>query len=282
MKKLYKYVTQNSVSPILSGRSIKITNPVDFNDPFDCNVPNFLIGNSHKKEIKKTFLKKPSLDKHEKSMMSKELDNDFQNLIKELVPISNDLSNHWNDLITEFRILSVTEKKDNILMWSHYAENHTGAVFGFNCAEGGFLGKARKVSYEDGRNKMNEFTKKLFSVLAQHADKLENDIVGEIFSEKLASITLNLFANYFYIKKNDWQYENEHRLILRRNSELINKSEGLDLISFNAAELSEVIFGVKAESKIITDCRKIIDEKYPNTKVYKAEKRGWDFVLTEI
>lgn len=215
-------------------------------------------------------------------MISKDLDEEFKDLIKVLLPLSADLNRHWNDLITEFRILSVTEKKDNILMWSHYAENHTGAVLGFQCAENGFLANAKKVSYNDGQKKMNEFTQKLFSVLAQNIDKIENDIVGEMFSEKLASITFNLFTNYFYIKKNDWQYEFEHRLILNRESELINKLDKLELISFNEAELSEVIFGAKAESKFITDCRKIIEEKYPNTKVYKAGKSGWDLVLTEI
>lgn len=44
-------------------------------------------------------------------MISKDLDEEFKDLIKVLLPLSADLNRHWNDLITEFRILSVTEKK---------------------------------------------------------------------------------------------------------------------------------------------------------------------------
>ena len=35
----------------------------------------------------------------------------------------------WKDFLPRLRVFSVTEEKDNLLMWAHYAKDHTGVVF---------------------------------------------------------------------------------------------------------------------------------------------------------
>ena len=34
----------------------------------------------------------------------------------------------WLEKVPRMRMLCVTEEHDNLLMWAHYANNHTGAV----------------------------------------------------------------------------------------------------------------------------------------------------------
>ena len=37
----------------------------------------------------------------------------------------------WHDKVPRMRMLCITEEHDNLLMWAHYAQNHTGAVLEF-------------------------------------------------------------------------------------------------------------------------------------------------------
>ena len=39
---------------------------------------------------------------------------------------------HWRDkLLPGLRVFCVSEERDNLLMWAHYAQEHKGAVFEF-------------------------------------------------------------------------------------------------------------------------------------------------------
>ena len=37
----------------------------------------------------------------------------------------------WEDFLPRLRVFSVSETNDNLLMWAHYAKDHTGVVFEF-------------------------------------------------------------------------------------------------------------------------------------------------------
>lgn len=41
-----------------------------------------------------------------------------------------DLVSYVDTKMNEIGVISLTEAKDNLLMWSHYADNHKGAVIG--------------------------------------------------------------------------------------------------------------------------------------------------------
>jgi len=101
-------------------------------------------------------------------------------------------------------IVSLTETKDNLLMWSHYAEQHTGMVVEFDVTHEFFTSKF-----------VNE----------------NNDKVGKIGrvlyrKERLNKLGDNLMEPYFH-KSDEWAYEKEHRLLLciyRADLLLIRKS----------------------------------------------------------
>ena len=134
---LYKYTSVKSALMILKTQEIKITNPNEFNDPFDCNIPNFEMAkkpliNEIKRQLKNAI---PELknNKHSKEALLFDLKighemNYFQELTnKEFTKIANE----WENIIGNFRILSLAKSEKNILMWSHYADFHKGVCVGF-------------------------------------------------------------------------------------------------------------------------------------------------------
>jgi len=103
----------------------------------------------------------------------------------------------WQDFLPRLRVFSVSEKKDNILMWSHYADYHTGVVFKLNvlpdldnplCVAKPIIYKSKPPTF---------FT----------AKEWIDDIIGvkSIDHEKLS-------LEYAYIKSDVWSYENEWRV----------------------------------------------------------------------
>jgi hypothetical protein len=94
-------------------------------------------------------------------------------------------------LYREKGIVSLTETKNNLLMWSHYAQNHTGMVVEFDTTHDFFTSK---FSTEN------------------------NDSVGKINrvlyrKERLDKLGEQLMEPYFH-KSDEWSYEKEHRLLL--------------------------------------------------------------------
>ncbi|WP_208445139.1 DUF2971 domain-containing protein [Vibrio sp. B1ASS3] len=284
MKQLYKYVTPDSIEIILRNSSIKITNPSEFNDPLDCNVPEFEVDS---KLLKKIFTKNSGIPKHEISDLSSEIDRDISELKSELEPLSKELGSAWEELIAQFRVLSLTEDPNNILMWSHYADDHKGAVIGFKKFEDkGFVKNAKSVDYKNGRKKFKEFSSKLLEVLVKYLIKEQDAHVSDnrekLVVNALTSSTLKFFTSYFFFKKNEWNYEKEHRLVLRCDSTDISQNGGVNTISFDTGEVCEIIFGVKADPEIVHSCSLLAKEKYPEVHIYQMEKVGWSLVRKKI
>jgi hypothetical protein len=100
----------------------------------------------------------------------------------------------WSELgvslFYEYGIISLTETKDNLLMWSHYADQHRGMVIEFDVShpffcsthsENALTGNTRRVLYR--KERLNE--------------------LGDYLLEP-----------YFH-KSDEWAYEKEHRLLLK-------------------------------------------------------------------
>lgn len=108
------------------------------------------------------------------------------------------------NLIRRLGVVSLTETPRNLLMWSHYANNHTGLCIGYRSD---FLDEHKsrkhallpteftpiKVNYDDSR-------------YDEHTEALAHSDVVEIRKEILKRTLLK--------KSNDWIYEKEHRSII--------------------------------------------------------------------
>lgn len=94
------------------------------------------------------------------------------------------------DLFKEHGIISFTETKDNILMWSHYSQNHTGIVIEFDI-------------------KHPFFNKKF-----KEKDKKFEGTPQRVFYKKERLKTSNYLLEPFFHKSLEWMYEQEYRMLL--------------------------------------------------------------------
>jgi len=101
-------------------------------------------------------------------------------------------------VIGELSCSASPEVHDNILMWAHYGENHTGAILEFSCIEkfDSAWGATKPVIYREN-----------MPVLAD-----EHKLV-KLLSGEGTSATPELFDEAVFVKAKDWQYEREWRLV---------------------------------------------------------------------
>ncbi|MFH0790404.1 MAG: DUF2971 domain-containing protein [Candidatus Omnitrophota bacterium] len=149
--------------------------------------------------------------------------------------------------IDKMGVFCMTEKKDNILMWSHYADGHRGICLEFHSIHSNpFFAIAYQMEYTSQYSKPNLFR------------STEN--------EKMQAILLT--------KSKDWEYEKEWRII--------NHDKGPGVYSFPAKLLTGVILGcsmVKEHKDLITA---LTLSREPKPKIYQAEKRKDGFGLDII
>ena len=128
----------------------------------------------------------------------------------------------WNalrdDLITrltnEIGVYCLSEHNDSILMWSHYAEDHTGFCLGFEATPyTEFFGPAQKVLYSDELPHIQSF------------DMSPERQVDKIFLTKFSG----------------WSYEDEWRII--------NHDTGPGLYSYPPELLKSITFGIRTSNE---------------------------------
>ena len=76
----------------------------------------------------------------------------FENLVRQFRVTQQEYQDAWwKTLLPGIRVFCVLEERSNLLMWAHYAKDHTGAVFDFLSLpdEGNPLLVAEPVMYVD-------------------------------------------------------------------------------------------------------------------------------------
>lgn len=168
---LYKYVSFYSAIEILKNNSIGFTCVEDFNDPFECTNFGFSDASDISPKIATNAYK--------------------------------------SNLSRDYAVLSLTRNPLNSLMWSHYADSHTGVVIGIDADVAG-LGSDDEfvIPYQMGE---------LTYVATKHKDiggipsvaKLD-EIKKEIcFKSELQ----NVLKQAFLYKSLEWAYEEEIRVV---------------------------------------------------------------------
>jgi hypothetical protein len=178
---LYKYkeFSEHSISNLIND-TIWLSNPKDFNDPYDCTFTinldingNKLIENnieSYPNDIKKIILEKIELTKqHLEKKISIEKNIKYKKSLK---------------------VFSLSENKDSILMWSHYADSHKGFCIEYETIKLGY----KNIKF----------------------------IYPLVYSNKIIDITKYKFNSFSpilnsLIKFDIWKYENEWRLVFPSN-----------------------------------------------------------------
>lgn len=117
-------------------------------------------------------------------------------------------------------VISLTEAKDNLLMWSHYANEHKGAVIGF-WAKSAFDGNMFTNLHEPQLNSTSLFDGfemfhgECLPVMYRKQPRYRVDQFDFDYSNITAEGEDRILFEIFQQKSDEWIYEKEHRVTLR-------------------------------------------------------------------
>jgi len=227
---LYKYRVYNTKSlSILINKKIWLATPESFNDPFDCNIKfkSQINSEAFNKYLKQT------------GRTTGDLNRDYNTFLKGLAEFRN------KD-IKKFGVFSMSQIKDNILMWSHYANQHEGFCIEFVRSSNNLLGDievTRPVDY--------------------HCNYPEVEPL-----DSNGNIDHSIFRKMLFTKAKDWSYEKEWRLTYDEG----NKEEQLP------ADISSIIFGLRMPEEHKNTIRNILADQ-PNIRFQQATEEEYQFRL---
>ncbi|MDX5476872.1 MAG: DUF2971 domain-containing protein [Cyclobacteriaceae bacterium] len=244
---LYKYRGWGSFHKLLLNHlEAYIPSPIDFNDPLYGHIPvryDLLTYDDCFKmnyDVFSIFLKKRGVPEEEILRIVKEKTDSKEFAHPETVK-KEDVS-IWNQKIG---LYSLSEVPDNILMWSHYGENHTGFC----------LGLWSDVIEES----------ELFEYLEPVSYFEKYPIIGGLED------TNERFYKRFFSKSSLWSYEKEWRLTKNH----IEKRK----IRLPEESVAQIIIGCRADREKEIEVQRIRDKKYPDAAVFKAKVNEAEFKI---
>ena len=139
---LYKYVTIEGLKRILEG-SIRFTQPSAFNDPFEL-LPEIIVpANEMERQVNVSF----DIRAPRQSQTTFEQREPIPEVCTSSDAMSREIVQQLNQSIG---FLSLSEVKDSLLMWAHYADQYSGAVVAFDGAHDFFTDKIA-IEYRSSR-----------------------------------------------------------------------------------------------------------------------------------
>ncbi len=166
-------------------------------------------------------------------------------ILDEHLPILRDsilltVEEHWRSHV---RIVSLSERNDHLLMWSHYANGHRGVCLGFRAVPGNLFGKSMQVDY-DGAMPMLELSRTHY---------------GEMM--RVASLS----------KGQAWNYEQEWRWL---TTDPMDPEATCRYLTFTPDDLVEVIFGYRTPRQIQEAIREAASDR-PHIR-FGCVRQVWD------
>jgi Protein of unknown function (DUF2971) len=181
---VYKYVTPKRVDVLINGR-VRFTQAAALNDPFEAH-PCFTVLRDSFEMSQRALLKslEPRVDVH--MVVAREI------MISQKV--RDGIAKFQRELATQWPMLSLTRKRNNLLMWSHYADSHRGFVIGFN----------------DENQFFHQKTPRTMSPLMQVQYLPKRPVVP-----RFEELPKNLHELVFLTKSEQWSYEQEMRMFAK-------------------------------------------------------------------
>jgi len=214
--RLYKYcsINKNSIEALTLEKNW-ISDPLFFNDPFEFTMPS---DTRYCGETQKILM-----------LSERELEN--RNIMKALTD--------------QFGIICYSYRNDNILMWSHYANNHTGMCLAFEPI----------LPYNNPR----------VGMAFGHLNKVKYDKI--VPSTNFANFEIKDIIDLFCTKSEDWAYEEEVRQIFDVKSQYVEYP----------GVLKEIIFGCRTTESDINLITKLLSGK--NIEFHFCEKQDGQYSL---
>jgi len=148
---LYKYHSYNTqVVETLARKSIWVSAPNTFNDPFDCHLRVSTDGVS-RDQLQELLDAINRRNNRNNTISTRQSINITEEDPAQLTAMLQQHSERLVQDLTRVAVYSLTENRNNNLMWAHYTQLHTGFVIGFETSsldENDYM-KLIKVDYVD-------------------------------------------------------------------------------------------------------------------------------------
>lgn len=269
---LYRYRPFDKYSKdILTNNQLWFASPSSFNDPFDC-----------KAMFDKTNITEDDWKGYFELLYQNTttpLDINLQQFVERgLLSVHNDKekAENWIQKISEIgesfsrlKILCLSERRNNILMWSHYADNHKGFCLALN------------------KNIIEEWSDKIILLPIDYRDKFPSfretyEKLNYMIAKGIQKGDENTYPFNAYFKSPHWKYEQEWRLlkIPYQGDEGEIKVDGLS-IPFSPEMLTGIIFGCEMNEKNKDAIRYLVqlNPKMEHVKYHQAKKKDSEFGL---
>lgn len=276
---LYKYVRLDGLDIIKSLR-IKVSNPKDFNDPFEF-IPSIIDVSSEQAETyffdNENYLRRlhgfalsqgKTKEPYESYVKWLRSPTGHAEILRNIINMSDSLRVKCKELRNKSEKIALLtcfcgeliESHHEILMWSHYADSHKGLRIGFDkdllCIQGtSFM----EVNYEPNRIQLNP------------ADYW----IGGV--EKLGSV----FDEVIRTKSSIWSYEKEYRWMV--DAKQCQREGENSFISINPKAIVEVIYGVNCPlDKVLPISNLVRNALGDCVKIKKAVIDNLEFKLNYV
>jgi len=224
---LYRYYTINRAEPVLRHAEVFFPCAADFNDPFDC---------SFRWDFRASLLKR---QRYARDLLRERAPNMAKNDLKKLSRLGARIESYSkagesfkSRLVQRVGLLSMSAKRDNMLMWSHYADKHFGVCVGF----------WHSVLIENQTVPLPVIYSTEYPVLSFF--EVVDFIGGNLSDPEVLAANRKIVERIYLTKsKIDWEYESEWRIVDVRR--------GRGNHYFPKEAIGEVIYG----------CRTPLDQK---------------------
>jgi hypothetical protein len=284
----YKYVTADVAKLILVNRTVRYSAPIRFNDPFDTQIDlhfpfdledlceptmeRYLAAANSSTPLPNAdvdprvlVMEKFRQVRDRIGMSDRDLRVEFmpaikagiENLKKSLPEMHLELRNRFMNNVKVFCVSAIC---DNLLMWSHYADAHKGAVIKFLCLPhmDNPLCVAKPIVYSDN-----------MPVLATLEEWIDS-----AFGFKSIDYT-TLWDRLCLIKSIDWAYEQEWRVIIP------DEAIGADFtdLKIYPQEVAEIIIGCRMPNRDVEDILALLSCDFAHVTATQALKSPRQFRL---
>lgn len=249
--KLYKYRSMATHDAIRWVERIVLHNELHFaaaktfNDPFDLR-PVFSLMAPKAQQVKEfTRLSKkyePSLNRQQRRAQAQEVVRN--SLSRQNIKTTEEVmrAEHARVITEEVGVYCVSAKRDDILMWSHYADYHKGICLEFD-GEANLMAHAQKVQYSQKR----------IPIMAYYDDN-ETSMTKALLTKSL-----------------QWAYEEEWRLI--------NFTKGPGTIEFRPENLTGIVLGALASADTVAVVKQWAKARLYPLAIYQASLSNTDYSL---
>lgn len=283
----YKYASPEATLAILRSRAVRYSSPLTFNDPFDVQSGlhiDFDLNTLQEKILDRLYelavaTNEPTVDpadvwgklvlevrrhfatqgfpRERWEALSAE---SFERMAGIIRTYQQEYQQKWwNTFLPSVRAFCVSEDRDNLLMWSHYAKEHTGTVMEFWSLpdEDNPLSVARPIEYVA--------TPPPFFTESEWLD----DLTG---IKQLDSSAL--YHRYAICKSRHWSYEREWRVWYpKANGELY------EYMPIRESEFKAIYVGCRAEPEFIGETVTLARAAFPNIRILQAKKNDGSYSL---